>query len=178
MWREVNPAVIRTNLIEDLTLISLPPWWQSPWAIGGFALLLVLLSGLVWRLRRWLASRPVPEPVRPPEPDRTPEFLARLESLRARRDALTPHDFALECSDVLREFVEWRHRLSIRFQTTREFLEAAAHSAALGAAQRDGLGEYLRFCDLVKFARQGATPDEESRLVETAAAFIRQGGGK
>lgn len=170
--------MIRTNLIEDLTLIPLPAWWQSPWAIGGFVLLAVALAGLVWGLRRWLASRPVPEAVRPPEPDRTPEFLARLESLKGRRDVLSPHDFALECSDVLREFVEWRHRLAIRFQTTREFLEAASNSAALEASQRDALGEYLRFCDLVKFARQGATPDEESRLVETAATFVRKGGGR
>lgn len=170
--------MIRTNLIEDLTLVPLPPWWQSPWAIGGFIVVAILALVLVQALRRWLASRPAPEAVRPPEPDRTPEFLARLELLKQKRDTLSPHDFALECSDVLREFVEWRHRLSIRFQTTREFLEAATRHAALGAAQRDGLGEYLRFCDLVKFARQGATPEEESRLVESAAAFVRQGGGK
>jgi hypothetical protein len=162
--------VIRTNLIEDLTLIPLPAWWQSPWAMGGFVLLAVALAGLIWGLRRWLTSRPVPEAARPPEPDRTPEFLARLESLKGRRDVLSPHDFALECSDVLREFLE--------FQTTREFLEAASNSAALEASQRDALGEYLRFCDLVKFARQGATPDEESRLVETAATFVRKGGGR
>ncbi len=168
--------MIRTNLIEDLTLVPLPPWWQSPRALAAFAVLAAVLAVGVWMFRRWLAQRPAPVAARATEPDRTPEFLERLEVLRSRRDQMSPHDFALECSDVLREYVEWRHRLAIRFQTTHEFLEAAAGSNVLSPAQRDSLGEYLGFCDLVKFARQGATPEEELRLVATASAFVQQGG--
>ena len=170
--------MIRTNLLEDFTLVPLPPWWQSPWAIAGLVLLVAVLGVLVWGLRRWLGSRPPAAPAAIPVPDRTPEFLARLAALRGQRERLAAHDFAIGCSDVLREFVEWRFRLAIRFQTTREFLEAAARDAVLDTPQRESLGTYLRFCDLVKFARQGATLEEEARLIDAAETFVRQGGGK
>ena len=170
--------MIRTNLLEDFTLVPLPPWWQSPWAVAGLVLLVVLIGVLVWVLQRWLGSRPPPAPAAIPVPDRTPEFLARLAALRGQRERLGAHDFAIECSDVLREFVEWRFRLAIRFQTTREFLEAAARDAVLRGPQRESLGNYLRFCDLVKFARQGATLEEEARLIDAAETFVRQGGGR
>ncbi|MBN8249875.1 MAG: hypothetical protein J0L84_20835, partial [Verrucomicrobia bacterium] len=86
--------------------------------------------------------------------------------------------FGLEGSDILREYIEWRHRLAIRFQTTREFLESAARDASLSPVQREGLGDFLQTCDLVKFARQGATSEEELRLVDAATAFVRQGGAR
>jgi hypothetical protein len=167
--------VIRTNLIEDLTLVPLPPWWQSPRAIAGFVLLGAGLLLFGWLVRRWLATRPPTVPAPAPAPDRTPEFLARLAALRARRTQLTAYDLAIESSEVLREFVEWRFGLAIRFQTTREFLEAASRHAALAPPQREWLGTYLHFCDLVKFARHGASPEEEDNLLDSAEKFLQQG---
>jgi len=167
--------MIRTNLIEDFTLLPLPAWWESPWVLAGFlllALVLALLGGWWWL--RW-SARPLVELAAMPEPDRTPDFLARLAALRSRKDQLSAHDLAIECSDLLREFVEWRFRLAIRFQTTREFLEAAVRDTALTPTQRDWLGKYLRFCDLVKFARQGATDTEQNRLLDAAEAFLQPG---
>jgi len=170
--------VNQTNLIEDLTLVPLPSWWQSPWALLAMAAGLAMLAFVAWAALRARSRRPVAAAPPAPEPDRTPEFLERLEALRARRETLSPHDFGLEGSDILREYIEWRHQLAIRFQTTREFLESAANHAALSPGQREGLGSFLQSCDLVKFARQGATPDEELRLVDAAASFVRQGGAR
>lgn len=165
----------RTNLIEDFTLLPLPAWWESPWVWLGAVLGLALFAWLgSWWWRRW-AVRLKPVSVLPPEPDRTPDFLARLAQLRARQGQLSAYDLAIECSDLLREYVEWRFRLAIRFQTTREFLEAAARDTAMATTQRDWLGRYLRFCDLVKFARQGATPAEQSNLLDSAETFLRGG---
>ncbi|HAB16075.1 MAG TPA: DUF4381 family protein [Verrucomicrobiota bacterium] len=165
----------RTNLIEDLTLMPLPPWWQSPWLLLG----LVVVAGVAvlvgrWLWRRWVNQHPAVIAAAP-QPDLTPEFLERLAALRARRGELSAYELAIECSDLLREFVEWRFRMSIRFQTTREFLEAAARDALLGAEHRDWLGAYLKFCDLVKFAQQGATEAEQTNLLDAAERFIRQG---
>ncbi|MCW5559222.1 MAG: hypothetical protein KIT22_15505 [Verrucomicrobiae bacterium] len=168
----------RTNLIEDLTLVPLPPWWQSPGTLLALAAGLAVLAAIGWAVWRARRLRPTPPPPLAPEPDRAPEFLQRLEALRARRDTLSAHDFGLECSDILREYLEWRHRLAVRFQTTREFLESAARGADLTQGQREGLREFLGFCDLVKFARQGATPEEKLRLADAAVAFVRQGGSR
>src|SRR5262245_42731677 len=126
----------RTNLIEDFTLLPLPAWWQSPWAI----ITLVAAAITAGFLGRWLWLRwsvhQAAVPVATPEPDRTAEFLKRLAELRARRGDLSAYELAIECSNLLREFVEWRFRLAIRFQTTREFLEAAARNASLNAGHR------------------------------------------
>jgi hypothetical protein len=166
----------RTNLIEDLTLLPMPSWWESPWAwVAGFlALALLALAGVRWWRYR-LAGRAAIVTLAP-EPDRTQEFLERLEALRKRKHEFTPYELAIRSSDLLREFVEWRFRLNIRFQTTREFLEAASRDSALPPAERERLGSFLRFCDLVKFARRGATDAELSGLLDTAGAFIRPRG--
>ena len=166
----------RTNLIEDLTLVPMPSWWESPWAwvAGLLALALLAVVGFRWWRRR--LARPAPPAASAPEPDRTPEFLERLEALRKQRHEFSAYELAIRCSDLLREFVEWRFRLSIRFQTTREFLEAASRNSALPPAERERLGSFLRFCDLVKFARQGATDAELGSLLDTAGAFIRPPG--
>ena len=52
----------RTNVIEDLTLLPLPPWWQDPWILLATVLALAALIALgVWAARR----RPRPAPARP-----------------------------------------------------------------------------------------------------------------
>lgn len=165
----------RTNLVEDWALLPLPQWWESPWVYAAAALAVAGAAWLAhWLWRRWKRAHP-PRLIEPPLPDRTPEFLERLSQLRQRRGELSGYDLAIQCSDLLREFVEWRFRLSIRFQTTREFLESAARDSVLGDSHRDWLGAYLRFCDLVKFAQQGATDEEQTNLLDAAEKFIRQG---
>ncbi len=165
----------RTNLVEDLTLLSVPPWWQSPVALVAFLTLLLVLGLLV----RWLVgrfSRPGNgTPLAPPVPDRHAEFLARLAKLRADRASFNAYALAIASSELLRDYVEWRYRLQIRFQTTREFLEAAVASRSLPEESRSRLGDFLGFCDRVKFARAQASESEGDGLLDAAESFIRSG---
>jgi hypothetical protein len=165
----------RTNLVEDLTLLTVPPWWQSPLAIAVFVVSLLIVAVLLRWLVGRLSSRPAESNLLPPVPDRHAEFLARLARLRQDRATLDGYALAIACSELLREYVEWRFRLHIRFQTTREFLGAAAVHEALDAGQRARLGEFLGFCDRVKFARQRATASEGDQLLDSAETFIRSG---
>lgn len=165
----------RTNLIDDLTLVPLPPWWQSPRSLAGLVLALALLIFLGWLLRRLLFRERVTLSPAPLQPDLSPEFLRRLAELRARRAELSAYDLAVGSSDILRDYLEWRFQLAIRFQTTREFLESSRQSTALTETQRGPLGTFLGFCDLVKFARRGADAAEQNHLLDAAEAFIRQG---
>lgn len=170
-------AVIRTNLIDDLTLVPLPPWWQSPWAIVGFVVAALVLAGLAWLAARCWKTRP-PDAAPPvPVPDLTPEFLQRLAALRARRQQLSAYDLAIACSDILREFLEWRFAIAVTAKTTREFLEAAAPRPELAGSPRAALGKYLGFCDLVKFARHGASEGEQANLLDAAEQFVRRTQG-
>ena len=106
------------TIIEDLTLVPVPAWWENPWVWVG-ALVALVVAGYLFR--RWLKSRPVPVIVAPPVPTGPPphlEALRRLTELRAKQEKLTTYDVALECSDILRAYIEGRFALPIRYQTT------------------------------------------------------------
>lgn len=168
----------RTNLIEDWTLLPPPPWWQDPRIWLGA----VLALGLAWWVRRWWQGRqrhpvPVPRPAPPSSPALHNAFLARLAALRTRRAQLSAYQLAIEVSEILRGYLEARFQFPVLFQTTREFLEAAAGSPHLKPAQQARLEAFLRACDAVKFARRPATPEEQEDLLDAAEAFIRQAAG-
>lgn len=167
----------RTNLIEDLTLLPLPPWWQNPWIL----LALVAGAAVVLGLGFWLARRfrptsrppaPAPAPVVPPD-----DFLRRLQELRRRQPRPPAYPLAIEASEILREYIEARFRFRILYQTTREFLGEAASRPELSEPQRGALGEFLAFCDDVKFAQAPATEAEQERLLDTAERVIRETAG-
>jgi len=105
------------------------------------------------------------------------EALRRLQVLKTRLQEIGDYDLAIEVSDILRAYIEGQHQLPIRYQTTREFLVAAAGNTKISAAQRVTLGEFLGFCDLGKFARQPASVAEMEQAVDTAIRFVKTAAG-
>jgi hypothetical protein len=168
----------RTNVIEDLTLLPLPPWWLNPWVLSvAFLLLAGLVAAGVWLARRWQARTPVAAP-RPAGPPPHLEFLRLLAELRARRPGLAAYPLAIAVSEILRGYLQARYQLPSLFLTTREFLASAIQRPELDPAARTGLEEFLGQCDLVKFARGEATEAELDALLDTAERFIRAGAGE
>jgi len=164
------------RLIEDLSLVPLPAWWENPWVL----LAVPVASGLAaYLLRRWWLGRrpPAVAVAAPPGPPPHEEFLARLVALRAQQDRWVPHPFAVEVSDILRGYLEARFAFPVRFQTSREFLGAAATDARLSGEQRAALGGFLGGCDRIKFARAEANAAGMLGLIDAAEGFIRQGAG-
>ena len=162
------------TIIEDLTLVPVPAWWENPWV---WAIALVALVAGVYLFRRWLKSRPPPAIATPPLPPGPPphlEALRRLTELRAKQEKLTTYHVALECSDILRAYIEGRFALPIRYQTTREFLGAAQAHPELGAEPRRELGEFLQFFDRLKFARDSAESQQMRETIDGAERFVRR----
>lgn len=162
------------NIIEDLRLVEVPSLWQSPWI---WLLIALALATAIYFLRRYLKSRPPPlKPFTPPPPGPAPhiEALKRLEELRARQAKLTAYQIALECSDILRRFIEAQFDLRIRYQTTREFLGEAVASSNLNADSRKELGAFLEFFDGIKFAQDTATTEQSSSAIDGAERFVRK----
>ena len=161
-------------IIEDLTLVPVPVWWQSLWFI---ALVVIGLAVAGFFLRRWWKNRPQPAPVAPSVPPGPPphlEALRRLAKLRARHAALDAYAVAIECSDILRTYIEARFVLPIRYQTTREFLGAAQAAPELNAEAQSQLGEFLKFFDQLKFARASATAEQTLATIDGAEQFVRR----
>jgi hypothetical protein len=161
--------------LEDLSLVRIPPWWQSPWFILLFlcSLAVLVLAGRRLYIRFRLSRSQKPAPELPPLELPHITALRLLEALRAKMDELGPYRLTIECSWVLRKYIEARFKLRIVYQTTREFLRHAQTHSALSEEQRASLGQYLQFCDKVKFARRGATKEEMVQLIDYAVAFVK-----
>lgn len=162
------------GFIEDLTLIRIPPWWQSPWFI---ALVLVALAVLVFAGRRFYVRWRAQHLAAKAEASASKEpahliALRRLAELRSKMGQLEAYDFTIECSQVLREYIGDRFQLSIVYQTTREFLETAHNHPALNAEQRAKLGNYLNHADRVKFGRHGMSREEMAQAIDYAEQFV------
>lgn len=162
------------HLIEDLTLVPIPAWWQSPWV---WIALVLLVGAAVALFMMWWRARPQPTPVVPIPPPGPPahlDALRRLAELRARQGQMTPYAVAVECSDILRLYIEGRFALPIRYQTTREFLGAAQTHPQLGPEPRHELGEFLGFFDQLKFAQGTAEGSQMLEVINGAERFIRR----
>lgn len=163
----------QTNIIEDLTLMPLPAWWQNPWLIGALLVAALVLGYLAYRF--WPQSKPAaavpPQPKGPP-PDTT--ALERLQALRQRVVSLGHYALSIEVSDILRDYLGERFPSPAKFQTTREYLASMARDAAgHSGLPEEKLRGFLNTCDLLKFAQGIATLGEQGKLIDTAEEIVR-----
>ena len=103
----------------------LPPWVVF---VGSFLALAVL--GLIgWLVWRWL---------RKPKPEQTPRARAMelLQRVRGEIAQLTPYEFSIRVSDILRHYVMQQYQLPVTRQTSVEFLESLASSAQFSGGRQ------------------------------------------
>lgn len=143
----------------------LPPWLVF---CGVFAAL--LLCGLVWWWirRRW--QRPKPQPS---ARERTLELLDRASR---EIETLTPYQFSIRVSDILRRYVTDQYQLPVTRQTSVEFLAALTKASPFSEDEKSLLEDFLNRCDLIKFARYDATTEDSRLLLQEATRFVE--GGK
>ncbi len=141
----------------------------QPWMIFCAVAALLLLGGLIfWLVKRW-RNRPVV--VQTPR-QRALELLARVET---EIDKLTPYQFSIRVSDILRRYVTEQYQLPATRQTSVEFLNTLAATSPFSADEQSLLSDFLNRCDLIKFARYDATIDDSRRLLEEATRFVKGG---
>lgn len=162
----------RSLAVADIHEIAPPVDYSlvPPWVIyAGIALGIVLLGLMVWWLRK-RAGRP--KPVRSPR-DRALEALAQIER---EMETMTPYQFSIAVSDILRGYVTEQFALPVTRQTSFEFLSILAKSSPFSADETSLLEDFLGRCDLIKFARYDATVRDSQLLLEEANQFVK--GGK
>jgi hypothetical protein len=138
-----------------------------PWVIYlGVALGLGVLGLIGW----WIRKRALrPKPIRSPR-DRALDALAQIER---EMDAMTPYQFSIAVSDILRGYVTEQHDLPVTRQTSVEFLSMLAKSSPFSEEEKSLLEDFLSRCDLIKFARYDATIHDSQRLLEEAKQFVK-----
>lgn len=83
-------------------------------------------------------------------------------------------EFYERISDILRHYIEHRFDLKAPERTTEEFLTELAVTDVLEESDKQGLGEFLRHCDLVKFARHSPTAEQIQKTFDLVKDFIEK----
>lgn len=138
-----------------------------PWVIYSAVALGLIILGLVgWWI--WKRSQR-PKPVRSAR-DRALDALDRIGD---QMETLSPYQFSIAVSDILRGYVTEQYQLPVTRQTSVEFLAILAKSSPFSPEESSLLQDFLERCDLIKFARYDATPDDSRRLLEEAVQFVK-----
>ena len=139
------------------------------WVIFAAAFVGLTLLGLaVYALQRWM---------RRPQPQKSPRArtIELMESARGDITQITPYEFSIRVSDILRRYVVEEYQLPITRQTSVEFLEAISKARTFSEEERSLLSDFLNRCDLIKFARYDATTADSELLVDEATRFVKGG---
>jgi len=141
-----------------------------PWVVYGSVALGLIAIGLIgW----WIRGR-----LRRPKPEQSPRdrALQWLQLAGQEMEALTPYQFSIRVSDILRQYVTEQYHLPVTRQTSVEFLAALAKASPFSEDEKSLLEDFLNRCDLIKFARYDATIEDSRLLLEEASRFVQ--GGK
>jgi hypothetical protein len=165
----MTPALLM--LAEEFHDIAPPVDYSliPPWLVFVITFLVLSLLGLlVW----WFVQRPKPE--LPPKAPRE-IALGELEQIRGEIERMSPYQFSIRVSDILRRYVTQQYGLPATRQTSIEFLTAAAKAPSFSADDKSLLEDFLNRCDLIKFARYEATTSDSELLLEEAIRFVKGG---
>jgi hypothetical protein len=154
--------------VEDIRDIRALGADQAGWVLPvviGVAVLGAVLGFWLWRRRHRqtlsLSAR-----------ERAQRRLAQIRSLMTPADAAR---FAVEVSAVVREYIEQRFAVGATLLTSEEFLRRMlASSDPTLVRQRARLLEFLRQCDVAKFAGGRLTMDAMETLHGEACSFVRE----
>ena len=140
-----------------------------PWLVFVIAFVVLSLLGLVvW----WFMRRQKPE-----SPPKLPREIAldELEQIWREIEKMSPYQFSIRVSDILRRYVTQQYGLPATRQTSIEFLTATAKAPGFSADEKSLLEDFLNRCDLIKFARYEATASDSELLLEEAIRFVKGG---
>ena len=165
----ITPAVILLaeefhDIAPALDYSLIPPWLV-------FVIVFVALSllGLVV----WLFAKRRKAPL----PPKLPRDIAleELERIGCEIEKMSPYQFSIRVSDILRKYVTQQYGLPATRQTSIEFLTALAKASPFSTEEKSLLEDFLNRCDLIKFARYEATTSDSELLLGEAIRFVKGG---
>jgi len=157
-----------TNSLRDIKPpVEIPSGWEWVWL--GLAMLIAAAAAfLAWR---YWQKRKAQIPAIPSVPAHV-RAKQRLEQALALLSQ--PKPFCILVSDTIRVYLEERFDFHAPERTTEEFLYELQDTNLLLPDQKESLGDFLRRCDLVKFARYEPAEPELHGLHESALRLVEE----
>lgn len=147
--------------------VEIPDAWMWVW-IALAVVAVVALAYIMWRYWRNRGTHIAVPPLIP----------AHIRARRHLEDALAllsqPKPFCIAVSDTVRLYLEERFSFHAPERTTEEFLRELQGTDLLLPDQKESLGEFLKQCDLVKFARYEPGEQELRGLHESALRLVEE----
>lgn len=99
---------------------------------------------------------------------------SRLRALVERKlvEAGKIKEFYEQISDILRHYIEHRFEMHAPERTTEEFLAELPATNVLSQADQERLAEFMKHCDLVKFAKYSPTTEQIQKTFDLVKDFI------
>lgn len=157
-----------TNDIRDIRPpVEIPNPWLWVFLVAGvlvlFGIVALVLILILTRKNTTSAVPPLPAHIRARQ--KLEEALALISQ---------PKPFCTAVSDTLRVYLEERFEFRAPDRTTEEFLNELQRTDLLTRDQKDGLGNFLQSCDLVKFAKYEPREPELRDLHGSALLLIEE----
>jgi len=147
--------------------IEIPTGWALVWWIVGVVAVAVALyfAWRIWQRRRAQAAIVPVVPAHVRAKQKLQEALALLGQ---------PREFCILVSDTIRWYLEERFEFHAPERTTEEFLYELQGTDLLTRDQKESLGEFLKRCDLVKFAKYEPREAELRDLHDSAMRLVEE----
>jgi len=157
-----------TNVLRDIKPpVEIPSGWAWLWW-GLLVLAVAALAFLAWRYWQKRRAQAQIVPVVPPH-------IRAKQKLRAALALIgQPREFCIAVSDTIRSYLEERFEFRAPERTTEEFLYELQGTNLLTPDQKESLGEFLKRCDLVKFAKYEPGPPELHDLHDSAVRLVEE----
>jgi hypothetical protein len=166
-----NVSSSSTPVPDALRDIKAPLEFPNVWlwvAIGIAAL--VLIAAIV-AFFLYYKSRRDRVPIVPPVP---PHIRAKQKLQEALAIMAQPKPFCTLVADTVRFYLEERFNFHAPERTTEEFLYELQNTKLLLPDQKESLSDFLKSCDLVKFARYEPRELELKELHGSAVRLVEE----
>ena len=167
---------LRPEAAAELKIHDITPPEELPkepvsraWLMLGGVVLVLGAAGAVLIFRRRKEVKNL-QPVIPAHETAFQQLEALVAENLPEKHAIK--EFYQRISDILRQYIENRFGLHAPEQTTEEFLGTLAVTRTLSPPQKQLLKEFLKHCDLVKFAEHQPTTEDIQKTFDSCKNFI------
>jgi hypothetical protein len=162
-----NAATVSDSLRDIKPPMEVPNIWV--WVAMGVVLLALAATAIGLILYFLLRKKQIAVP--PP----IPAHIRAKQKLKEALDLIAqPKPFCVLVSDTARFYLEDRFKFRAPERTTEEFLHELQKTDLLLPDQKESLGEFLKRCDLVKFARYEPREIELKDLYDSAVRLVEE----